>query len=203
MSTKTATLAKELSEVRERIATTLTDELSEVRERIAALHAERDELLKGSVPKAEFKQRADAWIDRSAAAFGEDLRYKLTSFRGASSHTFSSVNDTSAFAVRGRAHPQFEGFTDTDLGPLVCWLFGDDLKRRFGELIGASDYPEGLPTAERPAALARIAAELDTLELREEALICRADASGMVIPRRNDVRPEIVLMPQPEEATAP
>lgn len=71
-------------------------------------------------------------------------------------------------------------------------------------MIAASDYPEGLPTAERPAALARVAAELDRLELHEEALICRADAAGMAIPRRDDVRPEIVLAPQPlDEAPAP
>lgn len=179
---------------------TLTDELTELRARIAALKAERDVLLDGPVPRQEFKARASAWVDRLAKEFNEDVRHRLTSFRGSGRHPLFPSDTTAALVARGRAHPRFEGQSEIDMGPMLCWLMGGEIKRKFAALIDSDDYQEGLGTAERPDALARLAADLDAAELREEELIGRADEAGLSIPRRDDVRPEIVLWPQTEES---
>lgn len=182
----------------------LMDQVTKIRARIAELHAERADLMDLPVTRDEFHARAEAWVDRQADAYGDDLAYMLSSFRRARPEPLVPNDTTRALTARGRAHAQFDGHSEVDLSPMLCFLLRDEIKRRFAAAIETTPYREGLPVADRPAALARVAAELDAAELAEEALICRADAAGMAIPRREDVRPEIVLAPQPpEEAPAP
>ena len=49
------------------------------------------------------------------------------------------------------------------------------------------------PTCPRIATLTEIDTELDRLEMEEEQLIWQSELDGMVIDRRADCRPEIVL----------
>lgn len=56
------------------------------------------------------------------------------------------------------------------------------------------DYPHGLPSRERPAALAAIDAEILALEIDEERAIVDAEQIGQTIDRRADLDPRAFLV---------
>ena len=75
----------------------------------------------------------------------------------------------------------------------LCWLLRDTLLERIDAIVQATDYPEGLPSTERPARRAELEAQLEQLEAREEVAIRALEAEGRQIPRRQEARPELVL----------
>jgi len=167
-------------------SSSLRNRVEELRAKIGRAMAQRADLETSPVPVAEQVSRLCNWIDRQAN--GCDLVYGLGHFRapvperGYSPTLFLS-------AVRGGQR----SVAEADLGPLLCALFGDELKQRLASVIEASGVKTGLPLAERPAMLAKVASELDQLELEEERLIVEAETAGMFILRRDDARPEIIL----------
>lgn len=78
-------------------------------------------------------------------------------------------------------------------GPMLAWVMGDALVQRMHAEIDRLDYRPGPPLAERPARLAELKAALRKLEQQEEELICRAADTGIIIPRRHDADPEVIL----------
>jgi hypothetical protein len=94
--------------------------------------------------------------------------------------------------------------SEADLGPMLVAMLGAD-KITSVLLADIGAVPEGLPRADRLARLAAIAAELDTLEAEEEALIVASEATAAPVPRRPDARPSIVLgtPDKPEPKAAP
>jgi hypothetical protein len=65
------------------------------------------------------------------------------------------------------------------------------------------ERPSGLPTAERPAALAKIDAAIRKLGVEEEQIITEAEAAGIDLARRGDADPRIVLSVVEETSSEP
>jgi len=80
-----------------------------------------------------------------------------------------------------------------EIGPMLAWAMGDALAQRMCAEIDRLDYRPGPPMAERPARLAEMKAALRKLEQQEEALICGAEDTGVIIPRRHDADPAVIL----------
>lgn len=78
-------------------------------------------------------------------------------------------------------------------GPMLAWVMGDTLTQRMHAEIDCLDYRPGPPLAERAARLAELKAALRKFEQQEEELICRAEDTGVIIPRRLDADPEVIL----------
>jgi hypothetical protein len=76
---------------------------------------------------------------------------------------------------------------------MLAWVMGDALVQRMHAEIDRLDYRPGPPLAERPARLAELKAALRKIEQQEEELICRAEDTGVIIPRRHDADPGVVL----------
>ncbi len=80
-----------------------------------------------------------------------------------------------------------------DLSGALFALFGEDLVKRLGKQVDALDYVAGPPAKDRPARLAALREALRDLERKEENRIMHAEACGVILARRPDADPAIVL----------
>lgn len=99
-----------------------------------------------------------------------------------------SHGDNNAFI-----QPTVSGVNIDGAGPMLAWLMGDALVQRMHAEIDRLDYRPGPPMAERPARVAELKTALRKLEQQEEALICGAEDAGIMIPRRVDADPAVIL----------
>lgn len=154
----------------------MTTDLETLRETIRARQSERASIADAPAALSEAKARLVDTLRQSAEAVRT-----ITGIR-------ATTDPASALLARVRA----DGYVD--LAPLLVLLIGVD--RVAKPLLSALDglnLPEGMPTAERAAALATLNADLDALERAEEREVCRLESAGQRVVRRPDARPEIVL----------
>lgn len=161
--------------------------LADVRERRLALLAERERIANAPIPLDAAELALDAWLDEIAGG----------------------VN----FSVRSLAYPTWNsrpslGFIrrpDTpmlDAQPAVMQVFSllvasnrAGVRDLFARAL--ADDLEGIETvtnADRARRLGALDAEILAIERAEEQLIREAEVAGLPILRREDARPEIVLL---------
>lgn len=175
----------------------LVEEIAAVRRQIERTQEALDEAINAGVPKVEYMERLQQWVEREARRFADNAEYRVSALRaprpGSSGPTLLRA------PVHGSSQMAFEGatsgpvFAEADVAGLLCWLFGDTLKQRLTELVEQSGYREGPPISDRPKLQRRLEEQADELGLQEERLIRTAEARGQRIHRREDCRPEIVL----------
>lgn len=154
---------------------TLRARIGEVRDDLAALDAEppsHDDL------RAGLRRR----LERGASEHAERLK------RNAPRYVAGDVSDLLPLPVHdSRGLPSV-----VDVAPALALLLGlDRACALFDPYLTAR--PDGMPAADRAALRADYLAELDALELAEEAEIRRLQAAGEDVTRRADARPECVL----------
>jgi hypothetical protein len=92
---------------------------------------------------------------------------------------------------------QIVGFAATetpDALALFVWLHKDQLiKRLAADIMDLADDGAALDDDQRRKREAELTAEILECERLEEALIEKAEAGGLIIPRRDDALPEAVL----------
>jgi len=161
--------------------------ITEVRDRRLSLLADREHIANAPIPLADAMGAIDQWIDENAAAFD-------VSFAGLVYPQFRSQP--------GFSFPVRPGERGLDSSPAVGQLLGLVIatnRSAVRELIvrQLSDTLEGRETigaADRERRLAEIDAEIEAVERVEERLVRDAEAAGLPILRRDDARPEIVLL---------
>jgi len=79
------------------------------------------------------------------------------------------------------------------IAPIIAWYMGEAMEQRMHAEIDRLNYRAGPPLSERPALLAGLKVDLRKLEEKEEGLICCAEDEGIIIPRRVDADPAVVL----------
>ena len=123
------------------------------------------------------------------------------------SHNASRVGSTYGFLLRPGTSP-----ADLDLVPngqvasAFCSFLPDLVREKLIAEVdrNLAERPSGLPTEERPAALAEIDAAIRKLGVEEEQIITEAEAAGIELDRREDADPAIVLgVTELEEYTPP
>lgn len=158
--------------------------LAELRAKITQTKAELEALPDQPLPAADAIARLESWITTQAARF--DAAQAARSFTTQGAH----IDVLQAQGLRNT-----DASVQTDLAPLLCSLFGPELKARLGEAIKALPGTPGPALKDRPARLQHLRDELDRLERGEERAIREAEAAGEPLERRGDARPEIVLLP--------
>jgi hypothetical protein len=68
----------------------------------------------------------------------------------------------------------------------LCWLMPDVVIERLDEIIAPLADADALPHDQRKERLAELEQQIQEAELAEEAIITKAHADGVVIPRRHD-----------------
>ncbi|NEX15783.1 MAG: hypothetical protein C1943_03860 [Halochromatium sp.] len=169
-----------------------------LRTKIETIKSKLVDLDEAGVPPDEYLARIAQWIDKQAQSFETDLEYRFSSLRTAA----PQGDFVSAFRLRVRGSNDNESIAAADASGMICWLMRDEIKAKLAPLIEGVEYQDGPASADRPRLREKLNAQLDTLELQEEALICEAEPAGIIIPRRIDARPEIILSLQLPEVTA-
>lgn len=160
-------------------------QLADIRARLTQIQADIDGLAAQTLPAADAIARLDAWIRDQSARF--DPAHAARTFTTANSHLLHVCD--------ARGGRQGENAVQVDLAPVLCGLFGPEIKRRLASVIENEAGTPGPSLAERPEILDRWNAELERLEREEEAIIRAAETAGERLARRPDARPEIVLAP--------
>lgn len=158
-------------------------QLADIRARIAQIQADIDGLAGQPLPAPDALARLDGWIAHNAARF--DAFTTARSFTTASSHLLHVLE------VKGGRTG--ENTVTVDLAPLVCAIFGTEVRRRLASAIEDQTTAPGPSMAERPALIERWNAALGGAERDEEAIIRAAEADGIRLARRPDAQPGIVL----------
>jgi hypothetical protein len=185
MSGKRQSSAAAMAELRNGIE----GRLEQIRARIAELQARLELVNEGAVPTGEYIARVNEWVDGKAAEFAQSVGYSLSALRLPEGRGV----DVGIGRLGVRGGGAGEDIAVADAAPLLCFLFGDVLKERLGDVIAKSPYQEGPPLAQRAELRRELQAELDRLEIDEETLIVEGEQVGLALPRRVDCRPEIIL----------
>ena len=180
MSSKSPSPAARLEQVR--------DELVEVLDHLAALPDR-------PLPNDEAIARAAALIDGLAASF--QAPHKVRAF--AQLGTDLAQRDL----LTPLAFNQGQLQTKVEAGPLLAWLFGDQIKQRMADEIAALELPDALPSAERERERQRLLNLVDDLQIAEERAIRALEDEGAEIDRRPAAPISLILAPDCELSEHP
>ena len=173
-------------------------EVDRLREEIARVREEIVWIDKSPLPKDDWKARVESWVRAQAAS---DTRH-ANALRHLRSPGRPDGERGDCGRLATRVHipaGQAAGVQPVELSiaPFMAWLYGDDLVRRLHALIDAEDYVPGPPLAERAIRRQALLKELHALECEEEAAIVAAEGEQVLIARRADADPAVVLAYDP------
>lgn len=172
--------------------------LNTLRKRIAELTEEIEWLGSAPLPRNEVVARLDRYIDSLAGrwspkfdVFGPD----------------ADPREVGLFTFKARLDGRVEsgvviGSSGVDLAPALAALMPDTLKAFLRTYVEQADYEPGPPAAERPDIVRKLKAERLQLEIEEEQSIVLAEEAGMMIWRRDDCDPAVVLGWKDEQEAA-
>lgn len=180
-------------------------EVAKLRIEIDRLRDEIEWVSTAFVPPDELKARATKHCQAMAQEFDAASRLMSLAHPHAGSAEMQAMFKlhSSVFIGGGRVEqqgdntafvaPTVSSANIDGAGQMLAWLMGDALAQRMCAEIDRLDYRPGPPMVERPARLAEMNAALRKLEQQEEALICGAEDTGIIIPRRLDADPAVIL----------
>ena len=156
-----------------------------LRAKIAELQAKLEALPSLPLPAEDALARLDAWIASEADRFN---------LAGAA-RTFATPGALLGRVLEIQGLGAAQGAVQTNAAPMLCALFGTEIRARLAAAIQAQTTNPGPSLAKRPAHEAALRGELETLELQEEQIIRDSEADGERLARRPDATPSIVLAP--------
>lgn len=178
---------------------TLIDGVNAIRAEIASVSAEIEWVQDSMLPPDEIK----AGVSASCKALSQAHDFPLGRLAspGAGMLELAEMLTAQATALNFGAGEGRHTSVSVALGGILAALFGDDLVKRLHKKVDDLDYVPGPPSRDRPEALKKLRATLHGLEAREEAMICQAEEIGLLIPRRSDADPAVILGYDPNGQT--
>lgn len=173
-----------------------SQEVAKLRIEIDRLREEIEWVNTGLVPPDELKARATKHCQAMELEFDAASRLMSLAHPNASGAEMQAMFQLHSRVVIGGIRdeqPIVSGININGVGPMIAWVMGYALVQRMHAEIDRLDYRPGPPLVERAARLAELKAALRKFEQQEEELICRAEDTGIIIPRRHDADPEAVL----------
>lgn len=159
-------------------------ELAGAREAISAKRAEHERARTALWPKAEMIATAERLVDEAGQWWAKDHQHGFLQRLAGRLSDAELRGGTTTFA--SYAALPFSPLEPMPFGA-ACFFRPSEWKAAFRDAITSADYEPGTPRADRPALLARLAAELAELEGIEEGLVDAMAASGIVTPHRPEV----------------
>jgi len=153
--------------------------LTDLRRQIADKMAEIEGIQSALIPASEARERFVRYLERRKDEAGFEHRI-LAFFRPKEDFLGKLFNSVSTGEEQG-----------SDAEAAIVYLLKDQLLTAFDN--AAQKMETGLLTTERNKRVGTLKRELYDLEVVEESMICQVEELGLVIDRRGDARPEIVL----------
>lgn len=163
---------------------TAVAQIDQKRSEIEDAQAELLELQTGLLPAAEVAARISAWIDNQRDLFA--ARHLMAPLIQAGQER----QPCELFRLNTRSDTHIYS---ADVGGLLCFLLGDEIKARLVEAAEAFDLPDGPTSVERPALIRELELRIRDLEDEEEQLIVAAHAAGFNVARHPDASPAAIL----------
>jgi hypothetical protein len=159
-------------------------QLEQLRANIVEFQEERAKIEKASVPREEALNLIERTIAHNASR-------SLVGYR--------------VLLCPGESVASLDLVPNGHVAAALCSFFPDLIRSKLVAEVDRQleEWPSGLPTAERPGAVAKLEAEIRELGVQEEALILEAEAAGIEIDRRGDADPRIVLSVVEEASSEP
>lgn len=171
-------------------------EVTKLRPEIDRLRDEIEWVSTALVPPDELKTRATKHCQAMAQEFDAPRRLmSLAHPQAGGAEMQAMFRASSTVFVEGVS---VASVNINEIGPMLAWSLGDTLEQRMHDEIDRLDYRPGPPMAERPARLDELKVALRKLEQQEEILICGAEDAGIIIPRRPDADPAVILSYDPK-----
>jgi hypothetical protein len=149
--------------------------IAERRRQIAEARHQLEHAETGPRPPAEVITEFETWVDGLAAYTAREHGFGIVA------HRFGSViPGPTAGSPWTPNQPMTWGW--------AAYFLGEQLKRRFADLVRGVEYEPGPPAAERPTRIAELREQLAALEREEEQLVDDAEQAGV----RIDHRPEVL-----------
>lgn len=173
-----------------------SQEVAKLRIEIDRLREEIEWVNTGLVPPDELKARATKHCQAMERKF--DVARRLMSLAhpnagGAEMQAMFQLHSRVVIVGGQSEQATVTGVNIDGAGPMLAWVMGDALVQRMHAEIDHLDYRPGPPLVERAVRLAELKAALRKFEQQEEALICGAEDTGIIIPRRLDADPAVIL----------
>lgn len=168
---------------------TLIDGVSAIRVEIDSVAAEIEWVQDSMLPPDEIK----AGVTASCKALAQAHDFPLARLANPEAGMRDLVE---MLTVQGATQVFGEGrhiSVSVPLGGVLMALLGDEVVKKLHKRIDELSYTPGPPSRERPEALKKLRAALRDLEVREEAMICQAEEIGLLIPRRAEADPAVIL----------
>ena len=157
----------------------LQDEVDSENKALREAEAQRLKLINAPVPKDDLKLVVRQVVDNASRGFNEGLRAALLPFlhEGAALQQPARV-DTLGVAGLGRRRDETTSLRQVD--QLLCGLFGAQVTDALIKAVDAMDWPnDGLPYAQRAAALAKVDGDIFKIRARIRALYEQAESVGV------------------------
>lgn len=170
---------------------TLIDGVSAIRVEIDSVTAEIEWVQDSMLPPDEIK----AGVLASCKALSQSHDFPLARLANPAAGMIDLVELLTVQATT-RVFGEGEGrhiSVSVPLGGVLMALLGDEVVKKLHKKIDELDYVPGPPSRERPEALKKLRCALRALEVREEVMICQAEEIGLLIPRRAEADPAVIL----------
>lgn len=153
-------------------------QLKVLREKSDGIRAQCAVINAGAAAKSDVRAAVDKWVDDMAAGFTQLLQSRM---RGLTQDARSLANARFINHVMSLiGEPSSREETPThQINQVLCGLFGAQVKTALAKVIDSMKWAEGLPLAERPAALARLGSELEQAMAEESELTAAAKEAGV------------------------
>ena len=151
--------------------------LDTIRRVIVDLDAQEHAVQAKPVPAKQAVEALHAMVDRAAARYEQE----------------SAIFDRLVNGETPRPDDLELSHTPNGLSLLLCAIAGDAIKQRLGELVTKQIGKSGITAETREKQLAEIRSKRRELEIEEEHIIRDAEDNGMMIDRRHDADPAVVL----------
>jgi hypothetical protein len=157
-----------------------TAQAQELRQKADGLRARSAAIQAAGPAKADVRAAADKWVDDMAARFTAAMQSRISALV---QHPASSMNQTQVnhvMSLVGEALSREES-PSLRLDQTLCGLFGPQVKSALAEAIDGMAWAEGLPLADRPAALGGLREELRVVMKEEAELLAAAKEAGIAL----------------------
>ena len=181
---KTATEAQDLALGVTTSIGTLRGAIDEIRSRISGLKDSRVQVEQSSISKAEAMDRLDAWL----ADLREQGRVSTHCLMSRERSMPTIIHDANVSELRRTV--DMRGTSAT-----LVFLFHDAVRKTLAAELEAlyADEPEAIASSTYGQRLSDLDRDLLALEMEEERLVRYAENAGVVIHRRPDADPRVLL----------
>jgi len=162
--------------------------IEEIRSRRLALVAERERIENAPVPLEDAERELDAWLDQIAGGANFSVRsLAYPTWGSRPSLGFIRRPDTPMLDAQPAVEQLFSMLVASNMAGVR-----DFFARALADDLEGKDVVDN---GERARRLGALDAEITAVEKVEETLIREAELAGLPVLRREDARPEIVLLP--------